>query len=149
LIKILRAEVVIALRQRLNETVEALDVVRKEHNELTVCFEAQSKELTVAKSDREQIILCSSSTTPKILVAVSLVDKDQLEIISTLRASVSEDKIGLEATIERLQNNFKELSEKNKMQLEQINSLLMEKVNLQTESIGQRDKMLERERDFK
>src|ERR1700754_145116 len=82
-------------------------------------------------------------------VAVHLVNKDQLDILSTLRASVNEDKIGLEADIERLRKNLKDLSERNKMQMEQINGLLMEKVTLQSESIGQRERMLDRERDFK
>lgn len=75
-------------------------------------------------------------------------NKDQLDILATLRESVNEDKIGLEADIERLNNQIKELSDKNRMQLEQVNALLMEKVNLQSEGIGQRDKMLQRERDF-
>ena len=48
-----RPEAAIALRQRLNETVDQLDALRKEHTELEVKFEAQSKELTIAKSDRE------------------------------------------------------------------------------------------------
>lgn len=47
------AEAAIALRQRLNETVDQLDVLRKEHTELEVKFQTQSKELTIAKSDRE------------------------------------------------------------------------------------------------
>jgi protein HOOK3 len=34
------------------------------------------------------------------------------------------------------------------MQLEQVNTLLMEKISLQNEGIGQREKMLERERHF-
>ena len=34
------------------------------------------------------------------------------------------------------------------MQLEQVNALLLEKVNLQSEGIGQREKMLQRERDW-
>jgi len=34
------------------------------------------------------------------------------------------------------------------MQLEQVNALLLEKVNLQSEGIGHREKMLQRERDF-
>jgi predicted nuclease with TOPRIM domain len=46
------AEAAIALRQRLNETVDELDALRKEHAELDVKFDAQSKELTIAKSDR-------------------------------------------------------------------------------------------------
>ena len=45
-------EAAIALRQRLNETVDQLDALRKEHAELEVKFETQSKELTIAKSDR-------------------------------------------------------------------------------------------------
>jgi len=79
---------------------------------------------------------------------VNLVNKDQLEILATLRESVNEDKAGLEADVERMQKQLTELKEKNKMQLEQVNGLLMEKVNLQSEGIGQREKMLERERDF-
>lgn len=46
-------EAAIALRQRLNESVEQLDILRKEHTELQVKFETQSRDLTVAKSDCE------------------------------------------------------------------------------------------------
>ncbi|KAI0713274.1 HOOK-domain-containing protein [Earliella scabrosa] len=122
------AEAAIALRQRLNETVDELDKLRKEHAELEVKFESMSKELTVAKSD------------------LTLVNRDQLDILKTLRESVNEDKAELEAEVDRLRNQIKELSDKNKMQLEQINGLLLEKVNLQSEGIDQRDRMLQRER---
>ena len=44
-------EAAIALRQRLNETVEQLDELRRKHTELEVNFENQRKELTIAKSD--------------------------------------------------------------------------------------------------
>ncbi|GAV99992.1 HOOK-domain-containing protein [Lentinula edodes] len=124
------AEAAIALRQRLNESVDQLDAIRKEHAELEVKFETQSKELTIAKSD------------------LTLVNKDQLDILASLRDSVNEDKAGLEADLERLQKQNKDLVEKNRMQLEQVNVLLLEKVNLQSEGIGQREKMLQRERDF-
>ena len=50
--------------------------------------------------------------------------------------------------MDRLRKQMKEMSNKNRMQLEQINTLLMEKVTLQSEGIGQRERMLERERDF-
>lgn len=81
--------------------------------------------------------------------SVHLVNKDQLDILASLRASVNKDKEGLEKTVERLRKSLKESSDKNKMQLEQINGLLMEKVNMQSDSIGQREKMLDRERDFR
>ncbi|KIM87652.1 hypothetical protein PILCRDRAFT_815228 [Piloderma croceum F 1598] len=124
------AEAAIALRQRLNETVEQLDALRNAHTELEVKFESQSKELTIAKSD------------------LNLVNKDQLDILATLRESINEDKLGLEADVEKLKNQIKELNDKNRMQLEQVNGLLMEKVNLQSDGIGHREKMLQRERDF-
>lgn len=50
------AEAAIALRQRLNETVDQLDTLQKEHAELEVKFGSQSKELTIAKSDREFVL---------------------------------------------------------------------------------------------
>lgn len=79
---------------------------------------------------------------------MNLVNKDQLEILATLRESVNEDKLGLESDMERLRKQIRDLSDKNKMQLEQVNALLMEKVNLQSDGIGQRERMLERERDY-
>ncbi|KAH7889849.1 HOOK-domain-containing protein [Phlebopus sp. FC_14] len=124
------AEAAIALRQRLNETVDQLDALQKEHAELEVSFETRKRELTIAKSD------------------LNLINKDQVEILASLRESVNEDKVGLEADIERLHKQIKEMNEKNRMQLEQINALLLEKVNLQSEGIGQRERMLQRERDF-
>ena len=79
---------------------------------------------------------------------MALVNRDQLDILSSLRESVNDDKVALEEEVDRLKQQLREASEKNKMQLEQINSLLLEKVNLQSEGIGQREKMLQRERDF-
>lgn len=77
---------------------------------------------------------------------MTLVNRDQLDILKTLRESVNEDKAELEAEVDRLRMQLKELSDKNKMQLEQINGLLLEKVNLQSEGLDQRDRMLQRER---
>lgn len=50
--------------------------------------------------------------------------------------------------MQRLVDQIKELSDKNKMQLEQINGLLLEKVNMQSDGLDQRDRMLQRERDI-
>ncbi|KAN0124012.1 HOOK domain containing protein [Russula decolorans] len=123
-------EAAIALRQRLNETVNELDNLKKDHAQLEVQNNTLSKELTIVKSD------------------LVLVNKDQVDILASLRESVNEDKVALEGEVAGLQQQVKEAAEKNKMQLEQINSLLFEKVNLQSEGINQREKMLQRERDF-
>ena len=50
--------------------------------------------------------------------------------------------------MQRLQKQIRDLSDKNKMQLEQVNGLLLEKISMQSEGLGQRERMLEREREF-
>ncbi|KAF8894385.1 HOOK protein-domain-containing protein [Infundibulicybe gibba] len=124
------AEAAIALRQRLNETVDQFERLRKEYTELEVSHHSLTRELTIARSD------------------LNLVNKDQLDILATLRDSVGEDKAALEAEVEKLKKHNRELSDKNRMQLEQVNALLLEKVSLQSEGIGHRERMLQRERDF-
>lgn len=47
------AEAAIALRQRLNETIDQLDALRSAHMELEIKSESQSRELIIAKSDRK------------------------------------------------------------------------------------------------
>jgi protein HOOK3 len=131
----------------LNETVNDLDKLKKDHAQLEVQNNTLSKELTIVKSDRPS---WNKSFTLSLtwFDPVVLVNKDQVDILASLRESVNEDKVALEEDVARLQQQVKEAAERNKMQLEQINSLLFEKVNLQSEGINQREKMLQRERDF-
>ena len=49
-----RPEAAIALRQRLNETIEQLEELRQGHAELEVKYDTVNRELTIAKSDREE-----------------------------------------------------------------------------------------------
>ena len=81
-------------------------------------------------------------------MTVNLVNKDQLDILASLRESVNEDKNVLESQLRKLQSQLQDEKEKNKKHLEHINDLLREKVDLQSEGIGQREKMLERERNL-
>ncbi len=142
-----RPEAAIALRQRLNETINELDNLKKDRTELEVQNNALSRDLTIAKSD---CLSCSLSFALSLTQfdPVALVNRDQLDILASLRESVNDDKVALEEELARLQQQLREAAEKNRMQLEQINSLLLEKVNLQSEGIGQRERMLQRERDF-
>lgn len=141
-------EAAIALRLRLNELIEQLDTLREAHVLLQVDHENLTRELTVVKSDRTYTLRLSCTLLTSQPYPVNLVNKDQLDILASLRESVNEDKACLEQEFQQLQSQTKELREKNKMQLEQINGLLMEKVHLQSDGIGQREKMLERERNF-
>lgn len=97
--------------------------------------------------------------------AVNLVNKDQLDILRSLRTSVSVEKDALAKELERVKVSLQLADDKAKMQMSQVrgrnrfvgrikadsrlqvNTLLMEKVSLQSEGIGQRERMLERERE--
>ncbi|SNX86629.1 related to Hook protein [Melanopsichium pennsylvanicum] len=121
-------EAAFALRLRLNEVVEELDVAKRRVSELEVQNEQVVRELTVAKSD------------------LTLVNKDQVDMLHSLRASMEGDKDELEAHVKRLKTELGLVGEQNRMYMAQVNSLLMEKVDLQAEGIGQRDEALKRER---
>lgn len=79
---------------------------------------------------------------------VTLVNKDQLDILSSLRESLNDEKAELELENEKQKKAIKELQEKNHMQLEQINGLLLDKMSLQSEGIGQRERLLQRDFGF-
>ncbi|EST08352.1 Hook-related protein family [Kalmanozyma brasiliensis GHG001] len=121
-------EAAFALRLRLNEMVEELDAAKRQATELEVQNEQVARELTIAKSD------------------LTLVNKDQVDILHSLRASVDADKDELEAHIKKLKTELASINEQNRMYMGQVNALLMEKVDLQAEGIGQRDEALKRER---
>ena len=64
-------------------------------------------------------------------------NKDQVNALALLRESANENKATLEAETERSRKQNEDLAEKNCMQLEHVNVLLLNKVNLRTEEIGQ------------
>ncbi|EGU12783.1 hypothetical protein RTG_00801 [Rhodotorula toruloides ATCC 204091] len=109
-------EAALALRQRLNETVDELEKVRREHAELDVKLISQERELTVANA------------------TVNLVNKDQLEILHSLRASVSSEKSALEAEVDKLKKTVRDMEEKSRAHVAEVNALLMEKIELQADS---------------
>lgn len=79
---------------------------------------------------------------------VNLVNKDQLEILCSLRASVSVEKDAISTELDKVKGSLKLAEDRAKAHREEVNKLLMEKIELQGEGINQREKMLEREREF-
>ena len=65
-------------------------------------------------------------------------NKDQVNALALLWESANENKAMLEAETEHSRKQNEDLAEKNRMQLEHVNVLLLDKVNLRTEEIGQR-----------
>jgi protein HOOK3 len=61
---------------------------------------------------------------------------------------VSVEKEGLESEVKRLKEEIKTLEDTNKMQMSQVNALLIEKIDLQSEGIGARERMLAKEREY-
>jgi hypothetical protein len=150
-----------ALRKKLGETVEELERLRLEHSSLSARYKSAEQELSLAKSDRmfPLAVACTLLTNE----AVSLVGKDEIDMIKSLRASLSVDKDLLASELSRVQASLRDAEDSTKMQLSQvsisllsrirhslslqINGLLLEQVSLQRDGIQQREKLLERERD--
>ncbi|GAA5991463.1 hypothetical protein JCM10908_005715 [Rhodotorula pacifica] len=124
-------EAALAVRQRLNETVGELDQLRKSRAELEVRCTQLDREVTIAKSD------------------VALVNLDQLEALHALRASVSFEKTALEAEVDELRASLRGAEEKARVQHEQVNKLLSEKVDLQGDGLAVRDRAIEREEELR
>lgn len=53
--------------------------------------------------------------------SVNLVNKDQIDVLRSLRASVNEDKAQLEKEAQDLKDKLRESNEKERLQMEQIN----------------------------
>lgn len=79
---------------------------------------------------------------------MNLVDKDHLDAVRSLRASVSEDKNALARELDSVRDRLQEAEGKTQTQLAQINELLLDKVAMQNESLNQRERLSARERDF-
>lgn len=76
--------------------------------------------------------------------SVALVNLDQLEALHALRASVSSEKTNLEAQVDQLRRSLREAEDKARLQLEQVNRLLSDKVDLQGDGLAVRDRAIER-----
>ncbi|OWZ40710.1 hypothetical protein C351_03418 [Cryptococcus neoformans c8] len=119
-----------ALKQRLDEVLEERDALLKERQELEIAKGEAEKALAAAKVD------------------LSLVGKDQRDILASLRESVEKDASNLGKEVVELKEQIEALREKDRQDLEEIKTLLKDKVNLQTASIDQRERALEKERVF-
>lgn len=116
------------LRERLSATEEELSQCKLKLTEAEANLEACTKRLKVAESD------------------LSMVGKDRLDGIELAKqesAKVAE-KFSQEnqATLKRLQ----ELEDDGRKQMQQINQLLMDKDSLRTQSLQQKDMLLENEK---
>lgn len=78
---------------------------------------------------------------------MALVNKDQLDVVRELRESVSTEKAGLERELDRMRGEAKQMADQAAMQASQINALLVDKVDLQADGIGQRERRIEHEKE--
>lgn len=79
---------------------------------------------------------------------VLLVNQDQLDVLRQLRTSVDQEKAELHEQNARLRSELSESQDRNDMLVKQVNGLLMDKIDLQSQSIGQREEALKRERNL-
>lgn len=69
-------------------------------------------------------------------------------MVNNLRASVSQETVALRGQLDSIKQRLESAEETRKMQSSQIQKLLLDKIELQGDSISQRERMLARERDF-
>jgi protein HOOK3 len=117
----------VALRMRFNETNDEMERLQKRLKDIEVEYD----EIRAAHA-----IVCSDLT---------LVDKDKLDMIEEVRSTVNVEKTDLERRLKQAADKVSEHDEQIRMQLSQINTLLLDKVDLQTDGIEQRDGALQRE----
>ncbi|CAO1638164.1 unnamed protein product [Parajaminaea phylloscopi] len=123
-------EAAYALRLRLNEVVAELDDLKKERETGKVAQETMERELTIAKSD------------------LALVGRDQIEILGKLRASVEQEKVGLEAQVQQLKQDLGASREGSERLAGQIQGLLMDKISLMEGGWSAKEDDLRREKEM-
>jgi protein HOOK3 len=73
---------------------------------------------------------------------LTLVDKSQTVMLAEVRKSVAEEQTGTDKELKSLKEELERAKQTINMQLSQINSLLLDKVDLQSTGISQRDALL-------
>ncbi|WVQ74880.1 hypothetical protein IAR50_004487 [Cryptococcus sp. DSM 104548] len=124
------AAMVEALRTRVGELEAEVEGLRKQERGVQDDKEEVEKALESAKRD------------------LNMVGKDQREILESLRENVKKDTTNFEAQVKELKDQVNILREKDRQSLEQIKKLLMDKVDLQSAGIDQRERALEKEKEF-
>ncbi|KAI0226572.1 hypothetical protein L0F63_000537 [Massospora cicadina] len=116
------------LRVRLSETEEELSRCKRKLAEAEVALESCRNELLVAKTD------------------LSMVGKDQLEAIALAKEELSKATESLRAERDGALQRSQELEAESRGHMQQVNQLLMDKDALRTQSLQQKDMLLENER---
>lgn len=116
------------LRVRLSETEEELSRCKRKLAEAEVALESCRNELLVAKTD------------------LSMVGKDQLEAVALAKEELSKATECLQAERDKSLRRCQELEDETRQLMQQVNQLLMDKDALRTQSLQQKDMLLENER---
>ncbi|ODN78817.1 hypothetical protein L202_04366 [Cryptococcus amylolentus CBS 6039] len=124
------AAMVEALRKRVEELEEEVIGLRKEKKGMQEGKEEVEKALEGARRD------------------LDMVGKDQRDILASLRENVEKDTTNLESQVRQLKDQIDILREKDRQNLEEIKKLLTDKVDLQSAGITQRERVLEKEKEF-
>ncbi|WVQ99968.1 hypothetical protein IAU59_007111 [Kwoniella sp. CBS 9459] len=121
------SQTVVALRERLNELIEERDTLLKDKQVMVVEKEETDKQLAIARTD---------------------LNKDQAGMLASLRETVKAESAELEQEVSQLKKEVSQLKEKDHQHLEDIKKLLLEKVDLQSAGIDQRERALMKEKEF-
>ncbi|ODN92707.1 hypothetical protein L198_05501 [Cryptococcus wingfieldii CBS 7118] len=124
------AAMVEALRKRVEELEEEVIGLGKEKKGVQEGKEEVEKALEGARRD------------------LDMVGKDQRDILASLCENVEKDTTNLEHQVRQLKEQIDILRDRDRQNLEEIKKLLTDKVDLQSAGINQRERALEKEKEF-
>ncbi|TXT13806.1 hypothetical protein VHUM_01173 [Vanrija humicola] len=117
----------LALRQQLEEVLEDRNNLVKDKQAAEVAHEELVRQLTAAKAD------------------LGLVDKDKRNIIASARDEANTDSAKFSEQVTALKDELSTLKERDRLHLEEIRRLMMDKIELQSAGNERTQEALERE----
>ncbi|WOO81281.1 Protein Hook 3 [Vanrija pseudolonga] len=117
----------LALRQQLDEVLEDRNNLVKDKQAADVAHEELVRQLTAAKAD------------------LGLVDKDKRNIIASARDEANTDSAKFSEQVVALKDELSTLKERDRLHLEEIRRLMMDKIELQSAGNERTQEALERE----
>ncbi|BEI86835.1 hypothetical protein CcaverHIS002_0701810 [Cutaneotrichosporon cavernicola] len=118
----------LALRQRLDDVSNERDTLRKDKQAAEDAHEDLVRQLTSARFD------------------LGLVDKDKRSIIASARSEAKTETVQFSEQVTSLKDELATLRERDRLHLEEIRRLMMDKIELQSVGMAHNQEALERER---
>ncbi|KAK9492913.1 hypothetical protein V1508DRAFT_125676 [Lipomyces doorenjongii] len=137
------SEVVVQLRNSLQNTENELNENKRQLEELQERFNEQGEKLLLVQTDRKFSALLTFSVNLTISAVVDLVDKDKKDILAGLRKSVSQRLQELKKDYDALRLQKEDLETDRQRQVDLLNKTLLEKEGIYQKLTASHEELLE------